>query len=692
MDKLKSIELLYKFALDQSEYILPKEIFLNALFFNTASAMGLKNIRIIRMTNNGEKVIIPNYFGITFGGSGIGKDHSHNIARSFFKSMFDKFESRADAFFDSKRQSNDNQVDRRYLNLSSYFIPVSSSAEGIQKACQTISDMDCGSVNVTSDELGDSIGRMEQIFTKLKTAWDTGVSEGQVNVSDGGENYFTVKDMCYNALLFGAPAPFELDPKKKEKLLEAYISGMARRSFIYHNDKYKKSENRNPDFETMRRESLVELDRYLNELRHHINNTPIIRYPQEIRDQLIKYDIEKEISREKSHSLIAEDLGSTKKIEKLMGIIAILEHEEEITQAHLDFAIDFTERMDKTAEETVEIKPIYMQIYNEMEKRNFTARTDIVKAVRDVTIKTLPDEMVLVEEHANMLGNSIIKKENSGIIRYKLEKLSESNLDEIIISINEDPSKLQPDGFLKASGTFAGLHKIVNSNYRYSAGTFAGSYINDENYLKEQNLFIIDVDEEMSIEDAKNLFSGMTYLITTTKSHRKDKNGQICDRFRIILPTISKFHLDHKTYSKTYMNVLNALGIPEADSKCKNASRWYYGNPDGEHWYNEGDLLDIRTFIPDSVEHQTADESISNYEKQDAPEDQRIDGALRWFFANTSKGNRNDNIFRLCMMLKDPDKIGTDDWKSWAIHANQCLSEPIGDRDMQMTLNSAERR
>lgn len=67
---MKILQLLYNWAQDQSEYILPKELFFNALFFNAACAMGLKNIRISRTTNSGEKLIIPNYYAISFVPSG----------------------------------------------------------------------------------------------------------------------------------------------------------------------------------------------------------------------------------------------------------------------------------------------------------------------------------------------------------------------------------------------------------------------------------------------------------------------------------------------------------------------------------------------------------------------------------------------------------------------------------------------
>ena len=702
MRNIESINMLYEYALDNSEYIMIRELFFSALFFNTAAAMSLKKIRIIRKTNNNDKVIIPNYFGISFGGSGVGKNHSDNLARAIFRESFDNFQRHAESFYDSRKDPADKKPDPRYVNLSSYFIPVTSTWQALQKAAQTVKDMDVGSVNVVSDELADNIMSMSEIFTKLKSTWDTGTSEGPVNVTNGGESYFCVHDVCFNALLFGAPGPFELDPKKKDRLLETYVSGMARRSFIYHNNTYKKSENRNPNFEKLEREFYDKLESYIKELRYFLNNTKEIRYPAKIREKLLEYDQIKELERERSISLIAEDLGSTKKIEKLLGIIATLDLQDEINEEHLKFAIEFTEALDSTAEETVEIKPAYKRIYDEIEKRSFAARTDIVKAVKDITIKDLDSQLILVQEHANLIGNSLIKKEYNGIIKYKIEKLSNTNLDNIILSINGNIDRTEPEGFIRKIGTFDKLINAVNAEFRYSAGTFRNEYISDENYLQEQNLFIIDIDNDLRLEDAKALFSSMTYLIATTKSHQKPKktkvNGEtidlVCDRFRIILPTLSTFHLTAKVYSEMYMNVINSLGIAEADSKCRNASRWYYGNPEGEHWYNKGDLLDIRTYIPDSSEHQDASTSLNNYDNQrdksNAPASIRVDAAIRWFLSNTATGNRNDNLFKLGMLLKE--KIEEPDWAMWLLNANTCLSHPLPDSDMKSIINSVGRR
>ncbi len=702
------LDKLYEWANDQCQYTLIHELFQNALFFNTAAAAGIAGIKIRRESNSGFKETIPNYFAISFGGQGIGKNMSFDLAEYLYKEMFNSYIAHSEAFYNKHYDSKNDKCDIRYIGISSPFIPVNSSWQGIQKTAQTVCDQNFGSINITTDELGDEITGMSEILKMMKTAWDTGSSRGPVNVSEGGKGYFEATNVPFNSLFFGAPGPFNLVPKKKEKLLEYYLSGGIRRTFILHIDEYKKSSNRNKSFETAPASLYKDIEEYKKSLREFLNSTKYIDMPTDIYKMLTDYNIEQEGIRETLNSDISENLGAPKKIEKLMGLLAILDLSSKITEDHLRFAIKFTETLDATVMDTVEIKPIYMEIYEELLRRNFAARTDIIKAVKDVTVKTLEQEMILVKEHASMQGNSLIQKEADGIVKYKIEKLSQASLDNVVLSYCANMNKYDPSGFTRAEGKFENIHKIVNSECKYSAGLFKGQYvevdegmgpqsvwkdgyINDANYLKEQSLFIIDVDEGLTIEDAKSLFQNITYLITTTKSHQKDKNGVICDRFRLIFPTVSTFHLEPEIYKEMYVNVLNSLGMELADSKCRNASRWYYGNPDGEHWYNITDQkLDIRHYIPDSAEKQQADQAISRFEDGDAPADFRISGAIRWFLSNTSKGNRNDNFFALCMILKN--KIKAPDWDIWAENANSCLSDPQTKSEVRSTINSAARR
>ena len=152
LEKIEPLDLLYSHALDQSQFVIAPCLYYNALFFATASAMGLKNIRIKWETNRGDKIIIPNFFGISFSKSGSGKDHVFKLTTQLYSTMFEKFTHRAEAFYDA-RNENPSMPDKRYIKLPGYFIDVSSSEQGIQKSAQTIADMQYGSVNVISDEL-----------------------------------------------------------------------------------------------------------------------------------------------------------------------------------------------------------------------------------------------------------------------------------------------------------------------------------------------------------------------------------------------------------------------------------------------------------------------------------------------------------------------------------------------------------
>ena len=142
-----------------------------------------------------------------------------------------------------------------------------------------------------------------------------------------------------------------------------------------------------------------------------------------------------------------------------------------------------------------------------------------------------------------------------------------------------------------------------------------------------------------------------------------------------------------------YENIMNAMGLENSDIQCRNASRWYYSNPGGEYFYNkEGELLDVRLFIPDASEQLKAKDSLDNYDSQDAPEDKRIDGAIRWFLANTSEGNRNMNIFKLGMLIKDPSKINSSQWEMWMRKFNSMLSDPLPEREVNTIVRSVATR
>lgn len=115
---------------------------------------------------------------------------------------------------------------------------------------------------------------------------------------------------------------------------------------------------------------------------------------------------------------------------------------------------------------------------------------------------------------------------------------------------------------------------LVKSKFNYSAGTFKDDYRNADNYLNYSDMIILDIDDGKSIDEARNIFEPFDYIIATTKSHQKEKNGKICDRFRVLLPTEKPITLNKIEYSKMMEEVYK--DFPFVDKVCKDSSRFYF--------------------------------------------------------------------------------------------------------------------
>lgn len=143
---------------------------------------------------------------------------------------------------------------------------------------------------------------------------------------------------------------------------------------------------------------------------------------------------------------------------------------------------------------------------------------------------------------------------------------------------------------------FKKLHRIVSSDLRqYSPFEFKNAIKKSENWSNEnQNILILDIDDGLSIDEAKKIFKDYTYFICTTKSHQQDKKGIICDRFRIILKAINIPKNDE--YFK-YMRQLELL-FPFIDKQVNTKTGAFLGSSNCKYWYNEGISFDFNIIKP----------------------------------------------------------------------------------------------
>lgn len=124
------------------------------------------------------------------------------------------------------------------------------------------------------------------------------------------------------------------------------------------------------------------------------------------------------------------------------------------------------------------------------------------------------------------------------------------------------------------------LSELVNlkalSTDMWSPALFKDNYRNNKNYLGHPSLFVIDIDEKLSLEDGKARCDKLElmYAILPTKSHQKEKHGRINDRYRVVLFLQSPIETT-EVYNSTWEWVIENW-FPEADPQCKDPGRGYY--------------------------------------------------------------------------------------------------------------------
>lgn len=152
---------------------------------------------------------------------------------------------------------------------------------------------------------------------------------------------------------------------------------------------------------------------------------------------------------------------------------------------------------------------------------------------------------------------SIIDKDNLGLIGYR-----HPNIKDVIFTQYWSPS--------------------LFSNEKRSNDTFESC-----EYL------VLDVDSGFTLEQAKEEFKDYIHIIATSKSHQKQKNGIVCDRYRVIL----FFHepiTNKEVYSYNW-SLAKELW-PFIDPQCKDPARFYYPSIDlisSNDGYDDGILIEV---------------------------------------------------------------------------------------------------
>ena len=192
----------------------------------------------------------------------------------------------------------------------------------------------------------------------------------------------------------------------------------------------------------------------------------------------------------------------------------------------------------------------------------------------------------------------------------------------------------------------------------------------EENCIQGFNLAVIDVDGTVSIKTARALIKEYTYLLYTTK-----RSTDTTNRFRIIFPMSHTLQLNKDDYKEFMENLYAWLPFEADTATAQRARKWL--SHDGDLYENEGDLLDVRLFIPKTKKAEEFKSSIVDLGN--------LSNIERWFVTKTGKGNRSNQLIKYGLMLVDTD-MAISDIQDKVILFNNKLPDSLPDNELYSTI------
>lgn len=662
----------------------------NAILFTASSVIGIKRLKIL----HNDELSYINFFGTTFANSGTGKDVALTIGERIFGLDNDLMVDILKMNFNNHNAPLPNDtVDAKdevdYIIPSKYTVPLRGSVEGIMRVGNFYNRTTMGSFNITSGEFAHEINKQNlSILTKL---WQSGSNDGSTNVN---EKYKPIQNVPTNVLLYGSYEPFKEDVGLHKELNEMLVSGLARRSIFSISDNKDICHIPNPPKSEM--DMLIE---YGLEFKNNIKslNTNIIKIQEPAQKLLNNYIAKVSNIYNKRKTKVNElSARNENKIARLSGIIALIGLKSSVDEQSMQQAIDIVEESNKALRYILEPKTIYKRMYEELllEPRGLSITELIDKNIGTRKKSDIENNVELLEDYAFRFNNKIEKHGRAN--KYRLVQYENTNLDEIIISVstglNSEPTR--EVYYKNITVPFFGSEKSIetlvsNSNIKSFLTCHLESdkkkpeygYRKKENFISGQNLIAFDIDEGMTINEAEELLKQYQYIIYTTRSHQKDKNGITVDRFRILLPTKTEFYVTINQHKELYENLSKVLGLTTYDVATRNAARLWFTNSDTNIiTKKEGDLLDVRCCLPDTEKEEKI-RYVSTEDVNEVSSDRRIQGMIRYTLQNAITGNRNNALYRLFAFVKDIEDM--DIAKSVVLSTNQMLSEPLKDSEIK---------
>lgn len=213
------------------------------------------------------------------------------------------------------------------------------------------------------------------------------------------------------------------------------------------------------------------------------------------------------------------------------------------------------------------------------------------------------------------------------------------------------------------------LKEGIRKEYSFCSAVFKDGHRLGENVLGFGNCFILDFD---IVPDNYHLIlmeqlKKWTFLIHTTKSHQKIKNGFISDRFRLYIPSVD-IECDKEHFEAVMKKLVSVFG---SDASGVSAAHPFKGFKDAQIFTNEGELWDYRKL---KIDIEQKKYFIKSSSKKDFMNKEKW--PVMFNPENIGQGMRNNELARYLLWARDSgcDKYEAEQVLFWI---NEHMQNPL---------------
>jgi hypothetical protein len=668
-------------------------------YFAKVASMMRCNVKIAD-----SQTIPVNMYAINLSPSGSGKGHSMNILdeqviggfkHDFLQTTFPITAEQNIARL-AIRRANRNQTDQEeelkwamqeFEDMGHLLFSFdSATSAAIKQMRMKLLMADAGSMNLEIDEIGSNLLGNAEALTTFLELFDVGKIKQKL-VKNTRENART-EDLqgstpC-NMLLFGTPTKLLNGGKTEEEFYDFLDVGYARRCFFVYCKKRRPKQNQTAEdiyniyHDAGTNNFLASVHTQFQGLADPTNFGTTLPMHKDVTLALFDYRLwcqtQADTYSELHDMKKAEMTHRYFKAAKLAAAYAFCEASAEVTMDHLENAIAMTEMSGSSFQGILTRDRPYVKL------ANYLALSGREMAQHDL-VEDLPfyrgseaqkRELIKLATSWGYKNGVVIQQEiQDGIEFFSAKATPTTDVSKMILSLSTSHIT---QGFAYHEVPFDKMGKMLQmSTAHWVNHKLKNGYRDEAHVISGFNMIVLDVENSVSVDMAKQLLSDYKYCLYTTKRHTDNDH-----RYRIVMPISHKLSLEGQDFKDFMNNIFDWLPF-EVDRQTGQRSRKWLGNK-GKIWYNDGELLDAFQFIPrtkKAIENQSARAGLTD-----------LSALERWFVTNTAKGNRNGRLVQYGYALMD-DNQSLMQIIDGVNSLNSKLADPLSDTEIRNTVEKS---